>query len=80
MAALNPIQKFAVNIGSDVLAGSAAKLAQNESVRRWVVRRIETWILAGLKHSRTDLNVLPGIADDRAVMGLGIQGNNTWAY
>lgn len=75
MIALIPIQKLAVNIATDVLATSGTKLAQNEPVRRWAVRRIENKMLLGLKQSRTDPNCLPGIADDRTVMGLAILGS-----
>lgn len=75
MEALNPIQKMAVNLAVNVLAGSGAHLAQNEPVRHWVASRIENKMLAGLKQSRSDPNLLPGIADDRTVMGLGILGS-----
>jgi len=75
MAALNSIQKVAVNIAGNVLVSSGTKLAQNEPVRRWPVNRIENRVLSRLKQSRTDPECLPGIADDRTVMGLGILGS-----
>lgn len=75
MAELNPIQKMAVNLAGNVLASSGTRLARNEPVRRWVVSKIESKMLMRLKQSRTDPECLPGVADDRTVMGLGILGS-----
>jgi len=75
MVDLNPIQKLAVNIGTNILVSSGTKLAHNKPVRRWVISRIENKMLTGLEQSRSDPDVLPGIADDRTVMGLGILGS-----
>jgi MoaA/NifB/PqqE/SkfB family radical SAM enzyme len=75
MPTINPIEQAAISIGANILVNIGPKLVQNETVRRQVVGIIEHKILSGLKQPRTDANVLPGIADDRAVMGLGILGS-----
>ena len=75
MASLNPMQKAVVNMAANVLASSGHKLAKIEPVRHWVVGRVENRMLSELKKSRRDSTYLPGIAEDRTMMGLGIMGS-----
>ncbi|HQE92708.1 MAG TPA: radical SAM protein [Anaerolineae bacterium] len=74
MITITPIQEKAINIAADVLVSHGPKLAQNETLRRHIVNRIEKHMLTNLEHTRSDPNYLPGIADDRTAMSLAIVG------
>jgi MoaA/NifB/PqqE/SkfB family radical SAM enzyme len=75
MATFNPIKKAAINIGVNIFENTAPRMAQNERLRRWVLKKIEARMLLGLKQLHSDPKVLPGIADDKIVMGMGIIGS-----
>lgn len=65
-------QNFAKNLAANVLINSGPQLAQIEPLRRRVVQKYEKQILSGVERARTTPNAVPGIAEDRAAMGLAI--------
>jgi hypothetical protein len=61
-----------MDIAADLLASVGHRLAKIEPLRRYIVASIEKRMFTDLKESRRDPSCLPGIADDKTVMGLGI--------
>lgn len=72
MAAKFSIQRSAKNLGANILIGAGPTLAQIEPLRRRVVGKYEKQILSGLEKARSDPDTLPGVAEDKAAMGLAI--------
>lgn len=71
----NPLPKEFQKILSNVSTmptSKLVKLVKNPLIRNRVVHEVEKMMLNNLKDSRTDPEVLPGIAEDRAAMGLAI--------
>ena len=50
-------------------------LVQNTALRRFIEREVEKSILKAVKTSRSDPNRIPGIEEDKAVMGLALMGS-----
>jgi len=72
MSAINPIQKTALNIGTEVLMHAAPGLARVRPIRRALVRHIESTMLNGLKNGRATSQYPPGVDEDRTLMGLAL--------
>ena len=70
MPALNPVQKTALNVGTDVLVHAGPALARIRPIRRAIVHRVESTMLDGLKRARATSQYPPGVDDDRTLMGL----------
>ena len=51
------------------------KLIKNPLIRKTVIQKTEEFMLGNLKRSYSDPEVLPGIAEDKTSMGLGIVGS-----
>lgn len=68
------IQSLTKTIAANVLVSTGPRLAQIKPLRRQVVNKYEKQLLSGLEKARRDPASLPGIAEDRTVMGLAILG------
>ncbi len=78
MTANPPLPKILTDILSKASTASTpqlVQLVQNPMVRRMVTRELEKLMLTGLKESRSDPGILPGIQDDHTAMGLAIMGS-----
>lgn len=69
---LNPIQKTALNIGTEVLVHAGPSLAHIKPLRQAIVHRVESAMLDGLKDARATSQYPPGVDDDRTLMGLAL--------
>lgn len=65
------LQKYLKNV-STTSPEKFLKLVKNPLIQKTAVREVEKLILNNLKSTRKDISVFPGIADDRAAMGLAI--------
>jgi len=69
---MSPIQKTALNIGTEVLVHAGPSLAQIKPIRQALVHRVESAMLGGLKRARSASQYPPGVDDDRTLMGLAL--------
>jgi len=72
MSSMSPIQKTALNVGTEVLVHAGPSLAQIKPIRQAIVHRVESAMLDGLKHARATSQYPPGVDDDRTLMGLAL--------
>jgi len=72
MSSMSPIQKTALNVGTEVLVHAGPGLAHFKPLRRAIVHRVESAMLRGLKHARATRQYPPGVDDDRTLMGLAL--------
>lgn len=68
----NSLQTFASNLMTRVLMEAGPQFAQNEALRRRVVRAIEKKFLSELEAARARPGCIPGIEEDRMAMALAI--------
>ena len=68
------LQKILINVSSSS-PDKFLKLAKNPIIQKTAVREVNKFILNHLRSTRTDSSVFPGIAEDRAAMGLAISGS-----
>ena len=72
MSTLNPVQKATLNVGTDVLVHAGPILARSKLIRRTIVHRVESAMLAGLQDARATSQYPPGVDDDRTLIGLAL--------
>jgi len=75
MAANGQFPKILKDVVAKASTASGAQLrqiAQNPVIRNLVVFEVEKLMMKGLKESRSDPNRIPGVEDDRTVLGLAI--------
>jgi MoaA/NifB/PqqE/SkfB family radical SAM enzyme len=72
MAAKNPVEKSVLHIATHALVDFGPQLANNKAMRRRIVRQVDEKLLDGLLQARSAPGAIPGIDDDRTLLGEAI--------
>ena len=69
---MNPFQKMALGVGTNLLTRTAPSLAHVKPLRQAIVHRVESAMLDGLKNGRAASPYPPGVDEDRTLIGLAV--------